>query len=73
MEHVHYLHSQHYHYATRSRKGLLPELQIFAAIDRVLQHTIDRVLVHAGAFGDDLSHFATHLAQKNRGTKGFRL
>ena len=28
---------------------------------------IDRVLVHAGAFGDDLSHLTTHTPDETRG------
>jgi hypothetical protein len=44
-------------------------LQIFAAIDHILEHVIDRVLVHSGAFGNDLAHLTTHLAQKTRGTR----
>jgi hypothetical protein len=68
MEHVHYLHSQHYHdTSTRfAEGGCDTKFQFFTAIDHVLQHVIDRVLVHAGAFGDYLSHFATHLAKETR-------
>src|SRR5688572_7774726 len=62
MEHVHYLHSQHYHYTTTrlSKRCGDTQFQIFATIDHVLQHVIDRVLVHAGAFRDDLSHLTTY-------------
>src|SRR5215212_1696094 len=68
MEHVHYLHSQHYHDMTaRFAEGCCyAKSQFFAAVDHILQHVIDRVLMHAGAFSNDLSHLATDLAQETR-------
>src|SRR5215470_347611 len=70
MKHVHYLHSEHYHDTTArfAEGGCDTKFQIFAAIDHVLQHVIDRVLVHACTFSDDLSHLESHLAQKTDGT-----
>jgi len=69
MEHVHYLHSQRYHdtSARFAEGGCYTKFQFFTTIDHILQHVIDRVLMHAGAFGNDLSHFTTHLAKKERG------
>src|SRR5215211_4201585 len=66
MEHVHYLHSQHYHDTTTrfAEGGCYTKFQIFAAVDHILQHVIDRVLMHAGAFSNDLPHFAPHLAHE---------
>src|ERR1043166_924189 len=71
MKHVHYLHSQHYHYMTTrfAEGGCYAQPQFFATIDHVLEHVIDRVLVHARAVGNDLSHFTTYLAQKTRRTR----
>src|SRR5215210_4402450 len=69
MEHVHYLHSQHYHDTTTrfAEGGCYTKFQFFAAVDHILQHVIDRVLMDASAFGNDLSHFAPHLANKTCG------
>jgi hypothetical protein len=70
MEHVHYLHSQHYHdtSARFAEGGCYTKFQFFTAIDHILHHVIDRVLMHAGTLGDDLSHLETHLEKKTRGT-----
>ena len=71
MEHVHYLHSQHYHdtSARFAEGGCYTKFQFFTAIDHVLQHVIDRVLVHARAFSNDLSHLTTHLAKEARSAR----
>src|ERR1700752_329863 len=71
MEHVHYLHSQHYHdtSARFAEGGCYTKFQFFTAIDHVLQYVIDRVLMHTSAFSNDLSYFATHLAKKHRGAR----
>jgi len=71
MEHVHYLHSQHYHdtAARFAKGGCYTKFQFFAAIDHVLQHVIDRVLVHAGALSNDLSHFSAHRAKETRSAR----
>src|ERR1041385_915515 len=69
MEHVHYLHSQHYHdtSARFAKGGCYSKFQFFTTIDHVLQHVVYRVLMHAGAFSNNLSHFASHPAQKTCG------
>src|SRR5215213_8284816 len=71
MKHIHYLHSQHYHDTTTrfAEGGCYTKFQFFAAIDHILQHVIDRVLVYAGAFSNHLSHLATHLAHEARGAR----
>jgi hypothetical protein len=71
MEHVHYLHSQHYHdtSARFAEGGCYTKFQFSTTIDHVLQHVIDCVLMHAGALGNDLSHFTTHLAKKHRSAR----
>jgi len=55
MEHVHYLHSQHYHdtSARFAKGGCDAKFQFFTTIDHVLQHVVYRVLMHARAFGDE--------------------
>jgi hypothetical protein len=69
MEHFHYLHSQRYHDTTTrfAKGGCHAKLQLFAAIDHVLQHVIDRVLMHACTISNDLSHLSAHLAKETRG------
>src|SRR6185369_4122460 len=71
MEHVHYLHSQHYHdtSARFAEGGCYTKVQFFTTSDHILQHVIDRVLMHAGAFSNDLTHFATHFAKEHRRTR----
>src|ERR1051325_2592138 len=69
MEHVHYLHSQHYHDTTTrfAEGGCYSKFQFFTPIDHILQHVIDCVLMHAGAFSNDLPHFAPHLPNEAGG------
>src|SRR5215217_9018964 len=70
MKHVHYLHSQHYHDTTTrfAEGGCYSKFQFFAAVDHILQHVIDRVLMHTSALRNYLTHFAPHLANETRGT-----
>ena len=70
MEHIHYLHSQHYHDTTTrfAEGGCYTKFQIFAAVDHILQHVIDGVLMHAGAFSNDLPDLATDLTNEAGGT-----
>src|SRR4030095_7531514 len=74
MEHVHYLHSLHFHDTTTrfAEGGCYTKFQFFAAIDHVLQHMVYRVLMDAGTFSNDLSHLTPHLAKKTCST-WFRL
>ena len=69
MQNVHDLHSQDNHKTPpRFAFGVYDtKLQILAAIDHVLQHVIDSVLVNSGAFGNNLTHFAAHAANKAGG------
>jgi hypothetical protein len=40
--------------------------QFLAAINHVLQHVIDCVLVYASSFSDNLTHFPPHAADEAR-------
>src|SRR5215213_3818066 len=70
MKHIHYLHSQHYHDTTTrfAEGGCYTKFQFFAAIDHILQHVIDRVLVDPCAFSNDLSHLATDVPNETHST-----
>ena len=66
MQHVHDLNCQNNHQAAArfAWRNSDAQLQILATIDHVFDYMIDCVLVHAGAVGDYLAHFATHAADK---------
>jgi hypothetical protein len=69
MQYVHYLHCQHNHYspACLSFWSSHAQLQFFAAIDHVLKHMIDSVLVNARYVSDYLSHFTPDAAEETGG------
>src|SRR2546425_8051404 len=69
MQHVHHLDGQDNHDApaSLSRGSCHTQLELFTAVDHILQHVIDCVLVNSGSLGNDLTNFATHAAEKTCG------
>src|SRR2546430_1502561 len=70
VQYIHNLYRENNHHAAPGFSGWSghAQPQILAAIDHVLKHVIDSVLVHAGSVSDYLSYVPANLSQKAGGT-----